>query len=211
MHRLFKTLLATILLVSLTACASVPTATRSAMPDDVLPGYGAPNVRIDSFTVSVPQSLKANERNLYYPVGDIVWRGEPRGDRHAQVKAIFEAGLRRAAPMIEGARPVRIDVQVLRFHSLLEKARYTVGGVHDIDFRYRLVDVATGQQIGPTKDVGADLDALGGQAAMAAEGRGETQKLRIIAHLSRVFVEELTVPGGHVNANLGLLQAINNL
>ncbi len=211
MHRLFKTLLATILLVSLTACASVPTATRSAMPDDVLPGYGASNVRIDSFTVSVPQSLKANERNLYYPVGDIVWRGEPRGDRHAQVKAIFEAGLRRAAPMIEGARPVRIDVQVLRFHSLSEKARYTVGGVHDIDFRYRLVDVVTGQQIGPSKDVSADLDALGGQAAMAAEGRGETQKLRIIAHLSRVFVEELTVPGGHVNANLGLLQAINNL
>lgn len=211
MHRLFKTLLAAILLVSLTACASVPTATRSAMPDDVVPGYGASNVRIDSFTVSVPQSLKANERNLYYPVGDIVWRGEPRGDRHAQVKAIFEAGLRRAAPMIEGERPVRIDVQVLRFHSVSEKARYTVGGVHDIDFRYRLVDVATGQQIGPSKDVSADLDALGGQDAMAAEGRGETQKLRIIAHLSRVFFEEMTVPGGHVNAKLGLLQAINNL
>jgi hypothetical protein len=222
MHRLFKILIVPILLVSLTACASVPTATRWAMPDDTMLGAdlqqgvaavpaAAPNVRIDSFTVNVPKSLKVNERNLYYPIGDIVWRGEPRGDRYAQVKAMFDAGLRSAATRIDGARPVRLDVQVTRFHALSEKARYTVGGVHDIDFRYRLVDVQTGLPIGPSKEINADLKALGGQAAMAAEGRGETQKSRIIAHLARVFYEELMVPGGHVTANLGLLQAINDL
>ncbi len=73
------------------------------------------------------------------------------------------------------------------------------------------MDVQTGMQIGQTKDVSADLEALAGQTAMAADARGETQKARIIAHLTRVFVEELTVPGGHVNANLGLLQQINDL
>jgi hypothetical protein len=218
MHRLFRILIVPILLVSLTACASVPTATRWAMPDDTMLGSDipqgtatVPNVRIDSFTVNVPKSLKVNERNLYYPIGDIVWRGEPRGDRYAQIKAMFDAGLRTAATRIDGARPVRLDVQVTRFHALSEKARYTVGGIHDIDFRYRLVDVETGLPIGPTKEINADLKALGGQAAMAAEGRGETQKARIIAHLARVFYEELMVPGGHVTANLGLLQAINDL
>ena len=216
MHSMFKTLMAAILLVTLSACGSAPTATRFAMPDDTMPDETLlrempPDVRIDSFTVTVPQSLKANERNLYYPIGDIVWRGEPRGDRHAQVKRIFVAGLRDAAPRIAGNRPVRLDVQVTRFHSLSEKARYTVGGVHDIDFRYRLVDIATGQQIGPSKNVNADLKGLGGEAALAAEGRGETQKARIISHLSRVIFEELMVPGGHVTANLGLLQAINDL
>ncbi len=212
MRNLIKPLLAAILLVTLTACGSVPSATRSAMPDDTMLGAPLPpDVRIDSFTVNVPRSLKVNERNLYYPIGDIVWRGEPRGDRYQQIEAIFEAGLRDAATRIDGARPVRLDVQVMRFHALSEKARYTVGGVHDIEFRYRLVDVATGQPIGPSKEVSADLDALGGQDAMAAEGRGETQKVRIVAHLSKVFREELTVPGGHVTANLGLLQAINDL
>ncbi|MCI5111024.1 MAG: hypothetical protein MRY75_10775 [Marivita sp.] len=212
MSTLFKSLMAMILFVSLTACGTAPMATRSAMPDDtLLVGTLPPDVRIDSFTVTVPRSLKVNERNLYYPVGDIVWRGEPRGDRHAQVEAMFEAGLRFAAPRIEGTRPVRLDVQVTRFHSLSEKARYTVGGVHDIDFRYRLVDLDTGLPLGPSKLVNADLNGLGGQAALEAEGRGETQKARIIAHLSQVFVEELTLPGGHVTANLGLLQAINDL
>ncbi|OSQ50733.1 DUF6778 family protein [Marivita geojedonensis] len=208
---LTKTLLGVILAFSLTACGSAPTASRFATPDDTMVGQAPPDVWVESFTVSVPRSLKVNERNLYYPRGDIVWRGEPRGDRHAQVKAIFEAGLRRATPRVSGATAVRMDVQVLRFHALSEKARYTVGGVHDIDFRYRLVDIATGQQIGPTKEVNADLDALAGQAAMAAEGRGDTQKARITAHLERVFVEELTRPGGHVTAKLGLLQQINDL
>lgn len=212
MRNLIKPLMAAILLLSLTACGSVPTTTRSAMPDDTLFGVAVPqDVRIESFTVNVPRSLKVNERNLYYPIGDIVWRGEPRGDRHAQVKAIFEAGLRDAALRVDGTRPVRLDIQVTRFHSLSEKARYTVGGVHDIDFRYRLVDITTGLPLGPTKEVNADLRALGGQAALEAEGRGETQKARIIAHLTRVMVEEFTVPGGHVTAQLGLLQVINDL
>ncbi|WP_439521909.1 DUF6778 family protein [Marivita sp.] len=211
MTSLFKMLAGLILAVTLTACGATPSATRSAMPDDTLPGFVLPDVRVASYSVTVPESLKVSERNLYYPHGDIVWRGDPRGDRHQQVKAIFEAGLRNAAPIVDGARAVRLDVQVVRFHALSEKARYSVGGVHDIDFKYRLMDVQTGMQIGQTKDVSADLEALAGQTAMAADARGETQKARIIAHLTRVFVEELTVPGGHVNANLGLLQQINDL
>lgn len=211
MTLIFKTLTGLVLAATLTACGTVPTATRSAMPDSAFAGIPQPNLRVESFTVSVPRSLEVNERNTYYPRGDIVWRGDPMGDRHSQVKAMFEAGLRSASPQIDGTRAVRLDVQVTRFHALSEKARYSVGGVHDIEFKYRLVDVITGQPIGPTKDVSADLAGLAGQAAMAADARGETQKARIVAHLNRVFIEELTLPGGHQNAQLGLLQQINDL
>lgn len=211
MNILIKTCLGLTLALVLSACAGGPTTTRAAMPDDTMMGFVQPDFRIDSFTVSVPKSLKVNERNTYYPRGDIVWRGDPLGDRHAQIKAIFEAGLQNAAPRVQGSRPMRIDVQVTRFHGVSEKARYTIGGVHNITFMYRLIDTTTGVQFGPTKTVQADLEALGGQAAMAADAQGQTQKARIIAHLTQVFTEELSLPEGHHNANLGLFQSMNRI
>lgn len=209
MYSLLKTGVALMLALMLSACGDQTVATRAAMPDYTRPGLAPRDVRIESFTVSVPRSLTVNERNLYYPRADIVWRGDPAGDRHSQVRAMFESGLSLAAARLEGGRPMRIDVQVLRFHGLSEKARYTVGGVHDIAFRYRLIDIGTGLQFGPTRTVQADLRALGGKAALDADAQGQTQKARIVAHLGQVFVEELSLPGGHRNASLGLLQAIN--
>ena len=211
MTSFMKAGLALCVALALSACGAPQSASRAAMPEDAVMGFAQASYRIDSFTVSVPRSLEVNERNTYYPFGDIVWRGDPLGDRHAQVRAIFEQALRTAAPGLQGDRPVRVDIQVLRFHALSEKARYTVGGVHDISFRIRLVDAVTGAQVGSTRDVDADLDALSGQAATAADARGQTQKARITAHLARAITNEMTLPGGHRNANLGLLQAINDL
>ncbi len=212
MIRFFKVSAALALVAALGACSSSGSATRAAIPDDtMLGGYVQTGYALDSFTVSVPKSLKVNERNRYYPRGDIVWRGDRLGDRHKQVGAIFETSLANAAPQIAGTRAVRMDVQVLRFHGLSEKARYTIGGVHDIDFQYRLVDSVTGQQLTPVRVVGADLEALSGMAATEAEARGDTQKARIIAHLTQVFINEMTQPGGHQNADLGWLQRINDV
>lgn len=211
MTPMIKICLGFCLAVTLSACGGTPPVSRAAMPDDTTLGTVQPNYQIDSFTVSVPKSLTVNEKNTYYPRGDIVWRGELPGDRHAQVRAIFETALRQAAPGVQGSHPVRVDVQVMRFHAISEKARYSVGGIHDITFRIRLVDARTGVQMGPSKVVNADLRAFEGQSAIAADARGETQKVRIIAHLTNVLTSELTVPGGHVNARLGVLQRINDL
>lgn len=211
MRVLIKACLGVSLALLVSACSGASTATRAAMPDDTMPGFVQPDFVIEGYTVSVPKSLTVNERNTYYPRGDIVWRGELLGDRHEQVKAIFEAGMRNASSRVHGSRPVRMDIQVLRFHGVSEKARYTVGGVHNIMFMYRLVDIATGAQFGPTKTVQADLEALAGQAAIAADAIGHTQKARIISHLTQVFVEELTLPGGHETKNLGLLQSMNRI
>ena len=211
MTSLVKLCLGLVCALALGACGAGNTASRAAMPDDTMLGLVQPDYSVDSFTVSVPKSLTVNEKNTYYPRGDIVWRGDLLGDRHAQVRSIFEASIRQAAPQIQGNRPVRVDVQVLRFHALSEKARYTVGGIHDITFRMRLVEAQTGAQIAPSKVINADLRALEGQSAIAADARGGTQKMRITTHLTGVFISELTVPGGHQNAPLGLLQRINDL
>ena len=57
---------------------------------DSQPGAALP-VTVARVEVRVPRSLKVSEANRYLPAGDIVWREDPPGDRHAQVQAIVQA------------------------------------------------------------------------------------------------------------------------
>ena len=175
-----------------------------------LPSAGAP-VSVESVTVRVPRSLKVSERNSYLPAGDIVWREDPIGDRHAQVQKIVQDALVRGASQLNGPVKVDVDVQVARFHALTEKARYTTGGVHAITFDLALKDPETGELLVPVRRIRADLDAFGGQQAINAEARGLTQKVRISNHLAEVIRQELTNPEGYKNASLGFYQLLNTL
>lgn len=172
--------------------------------------YQSP-VSINSVAVSVPRSLKVSERNSYLPRGDIVWRGDPIGDRHAQVQRIFEAALAREASEMKGPVSVDLLVEVKRFHALTEKARYTTGGVHAITFDLAIRDPQTGELLVPVRTVRADLQAFGGRQAILADARGETQKVRITNHLAEVIRQELSNPEGYKNASLGFIQLLNNL
>lgn len=133
--------------------------------------------------VEVPDSLTVSERNLYYPGSDIVWRGEPPGDRHEQVRRVFEDGMMPGVQALDGMRDVAVDVEVARFHSLTERARYSIGGVHSIRYILTVRDAATGEVIEGPRWVAADLDAFGGQDAIDAELAGQTQRVRIVDHL----------------------------
>ncbi len=185
-------------------------AVSAAAPQQRIVQAGQSPVRISSIIVRVPRSLKVSEANRYLPGGDIVWREDPIGDRHAQVQKIFEDSFQRTAQVLDGPVPVQIDVQVRRFHALTEKARYTVGGVHAITFDLAIKNPETGELLVPIRTVRADLDAFGGQQALAAEARGLTQKVRITGHLSEVMRQELTNPKGYENASLGFMQMLNN-
>lgn len=205
--------------ISLTACTVAETPTRNVPIDTA----GAPaqrsasqqtiadQIRINRVVVEVPTWLRVSEANRYLPVGDIVWRGEPMGNRWAQVQAIFEEGMGRGARAFKGPRAVDLHVSVRRFHALTEKARYTTGGVHHIVFVMTLVDPRTGELVVPWRTVQADLEAFGGQKAIAADMAGQTQKVRITNHLSKVLVEELSKPSGFKNPELGLIQALNEI
>ncbi|MEL7397455.1 MAG: DUF6778 family protein [Pseudomonadota bacterium] len=203
--------------LALTACASAPVETTrnvpGTAPTERLAAAPVPSsFDIQTVLVEVPGTLEVSERNRFYPGGDIVWREDPVGDRHSQVQKIVEnAMVQGVRQMTPGTVPAQLHIEVTRFHALTEKARYTVGGVHSIQFNMSLRDPVTGQLFGEPKFVKADFKALGGKAAFAAERVGNTQKVRITNHLIGVIQSEMTQPGGYVADNLGLFGALNQL
>lgn len=185
----------------LSACATVDTASRNAPIE--LSQINAPAVQpvqqlvaVEDYNIKVSRQLRVSEANVYYPLGDIVWRGEPIGDRHAQVARIFQSSVEHVkAENAEGALPVIVDIDVKRFHGMTEKTRYTVGGVHSITFDMTVRNPLTGAVLVPTREVSADLRGYGGSRAIQAEHQGMTQKVRITRHLANILQQELAAPG----------------
>ncbi len=205
------------LITGVAACATPETVSRSVVLDNVSAptinaASAAPTLNVTELVVEVPRALRVSEANLFYPGGDIVWREDPPGDRHEQVKAIFEAGMEKGlAGLPQGDMPVRMHVEVTRFHALSEKARYTVGGVHAVQFLLTLQDPETGRALSEPRLIKADFRAYGGRTALEAEARGETQKFRITRRLASVIQHEMLAPGSTSTAGLGLVGALNQL
>ncbi len=188
---------------SVAACGKMPDIASRNAPFEVTPpvqavqsgslpqAHNALPMTVTAINISVPQSLTVSEANSYYPKGDIVWRGDPIGDRHAQVAALLEAGFKEGTKDMNGATAVTLDVEVVRFHSVTEKSRYTVGGVHNIMFNLTVRRASTGQALTSTAGIEANLPALGGVAAVEADRQGQTQKVRVTAHLAQVIQREL--------------------
>ena len=207
-----RVIAAMIMGLSVAGCSAPETATRNAPLEAPTAAVSTPVYAIQDIRVSVPKSLKVSEANRYYPGGDIVWREDPRGDRHAQVKAIFESAMQKGVDAMQpGQVPAVLDIQVTRFHALTEKARYTTGGVHALQFHMLLRNPETGAPYGEPQFVKADFKALGGQAAIRAEAKGVTQKYRITNHLASVIQTQLASPEGYQAANLGFYGALNQL
>lgn len=180
--------------LAVSGCASTDVATRNAP-------YAAPKasaetlgqlIDVEDVTVKVSRDLRVSEAELFYPVADLVWRGEPRGDRYQQVANIFATSASAATQDLNVGPRAKVEIDVTRFHSLTDKARYTVGGVHSINFVMRVRDPETGIDLIAPRKIKADLKGYGGQAAIAADARGETQKKRITQHLANVIRAELT-------------------
>ncbi|WP_299922085.1 DUF6778 family protein [uncultured Pelagimonas sp.] len=166
--------------------------------------------KIVNYSITVPEDLSVSEANLYYPVADIVWRGDAIGDRKDQVGYIFQESLSRARHSLTDGHAVKAEIVVRRFHSITEKTRYTVGGVHSINFDILLRDAQSGQIV-VSRSVKADLKAFGGRRAINADRQGLTMKERIHRHLERVIKAELTVPGGWADQGERLVKGIDQI
>ena len=198
-----KTVLGTGLALGLLALTSAcaPTGVASRLDSDVTTLSTATEGRpvaavydVQRVDIVVPRNLRVSEANKYYPVADIVWRGEPRGDRFTQVEAIWrEAADRVTAGMGQGV-PVVVTVEVTRFHCLTEKTRYSVGGTHSLHFLLTVTNAATGEVIDGPRRVVADVKAAGGQKAIEEEARGLTQRGVVVNRLSEVLQRELAAP-----------------
>jgi hypothetical protein len=189
--------------VLVSACGNTPDiASRNAPFEATSPVLSSPYVQsqlpqsmtVTEVNVRVPRNLKVSEANSYYPRADIVWRGDPIGDRYTQIENIFKTAFVSGTKDMNGAAGVILDVEIVRFHSVTEKTRFSVGGVHNMHFRLTVRSATTGLALAPARDIEANLPAFGGSQAMDADRRGQTQKVRVTGYLAQVIRQELEKP-----------------
>ncbi|WGI21033.1 DUF6778 family protein [Amylibacter sp. IMCC11727] len=144
--------------------------------------------------VAVPEYLVVSEADVYVPKADIVWREDPLGDRRAQVKAIMTDALSKGTNALVGPRKVVMAARVNMFHAITEKARNTVGGKHNVQFDYVLLDAETRQPVTTVQSIDASLKAFGGSKAYRAMREGKTQKVRITNHVAAQIQQALRAP-----------------
>lgn len=148
-------------------------------------------INVTKVSVTVPSTLKVSEAHRYYPFADIVWRGEPVGNRHAQVGTIFkEAAARGTAPYKKGTA-ITVEIEVARFHAVTEMTRTSIGGVHSMRFFMTVKDAKTGRVIDGPRYVIADTNAAGGQRAVNEDKAGRTQRVVVVERLAQVIQNEL--------------------
>ena len=142
---------------------------------------------LDSVGVSVPSSLTVSNSNTLAPNADIVWHGEPFGDRRAQVASILDEGITRGATGLRGTRPVAISARLSQFHAVTPAAvARAPSAVHNIKYAIQVLDANSGAALTEEQEISADLEAYVGAAAVTAAINGQTQRSRIAQHIELV-------------------------
>ncbi len=143
--------------------------------------------KLADVNVTVPTSLSVSNDNTYAPNADIVWHGEPFGNRRAQVAAIVDEGIRRGAAGLPGSRDVTIVARVGHFHAVTPVAvARAPGAVHNIAYRTQVFDARTAEPLTEAQTIQADLEAFVGDAAIVAQIQGQSQRVRIVDHIAKV-------------------------
>ncbi|SPH24857.1 hypothetical protein DEA8626_03891 [Defluviimonas aquaemixtae] len=137
--------------------------------------------------VEVPEDLTVTDINTLVPDADIVWHGDPPGDRKAQVAEIVRAGVTEGADGLDGTREVDFHVLLSRFHGVTPAAvALAPSAVHNIDFTIQAVDSDTGEELTEPVEISADVEANLGAIAVFAAMQGEAEKDRIIERIAEV-------------------------
>ncbi|MEJ1991543.1 MAG: hypothetical protein P8X50_07450 [Maritimibacter sp.] len=177
-----------------TRSASASAALLGATASDAPGGMLQASYNVVAVNVEVPESLYVSEANGYKPRADIVWRGDPAGNRYEQVDTIVTNAFEQGVSALHGDRDVVIDVELSRFHALTQRTRYTFGGEHEVWMNMTVRDAKTGEVIEPARRIGFNLPAAGGEQAVVNEQAGLTQKVVISNALEQLIQQELTRP-----------------
>lgn len=170
----------------LAGCGAVEVPSRAPVAE--LPGFGgapqvlAPRWMVQQVRVVVPEGLSVSERDGFFPAADIVWRGDPAGDRHGQIAALFAEAVAPLRPSLDGPVPAVATITLARFHGVTERARDTVGGVYAIRFVVNFSDPQTGVALAPPQLVSADRAALPG---------APDERALLVEHLTAVLARVL--------------------
>ena len=196
----FRLAAAALSTLALTACGNPGEVAMRNAPLDLGPGpavAASPAMRsydVVKFDFMVPRELTVSERNGYYPVADIVWRGDPIGDRKAQLGEIFTTALQRGMGEGTGGRPVAVEIELIRFHGVTERVLYSIGGNYHIVFAMTVRDARTGEVLEPARRIETNLASNGGDAVLRDQQMGQTQKVRVTEFLAVTLRDELTGP-----------------
>ena len=167
---------------------------RNTVFTDEIRSLDSTDWHVHDIQVVVPDSLTTTEVNIYQPDVDIVWHGDPQGDRRAQVGVILHDGLEMAAESLIPEnlhRPVVIQATLIKFHSLTPKARAVIGGVHKVSFVIQVVDQNTDEVLAGPTVIEADEFAYGRFEAVKADAEGHTMKVRITNRIAEVVADWL--------------------
>jgi len=184
--------------LGLSACVSTNTSFPEPLRDDV-----TFNWRVVDVQATVPRTLTTTNSNGQMPNVDLIWTEEGPGDVYAQIEAIMEDSMALAASRfrvsVKGSRPVIIRTEQTQFHSLTQRARSNIGGIHNTDFILTVVDANTGELLAGPAVIEADVDAYGGAKAEAAVAQGQTMRVRIVNRVSEVIATYLGVADNPVS------------
>lgn len=191
--------------LGLSACASTNTTFPEPLRDDVT--Y---NWRVVDVQATVPRTLTTTDRNSQMPNVDLIWTEEGVGDTYAQIEAIMEDGLAQAVThfqsSVKGSRAVILRTEQIQFHSLTQRARSNIGGIHNVDFILTVVDANTGEILAGPAAIESDVKAFGGRQADASIARGETMRSRIVDRVSLVVASYLGIAGNSAVNNGRVVQ-----
>ena len=177
MHR--RTFLLSLSMLSLGGCGTT-FGMKSAVRLQMERSY-----RLQDFNFDVQEGLQISESESFYPNADIVWRGDPIGQRIPQIAVMFEEAAARNRAVLDG------DLTLVRFHGVTNRTRYTVGGIYNVIFDLTIKSAATGEIIEPTRRVVGNLDAPGGERAALQDQAGQTQKVRVTDFLTSLLRAQL--------------------
>ena len=157
--------------------------------DEPLPESLTSNWNVTQVEIIIPERLTVSEENTYAPNADIVWHGDIRGDRKAQVAAILEAAGIKGTENVKSGRNVHLVLQLEEFHGMtpigLRKLKFS--GIYNIAMVASVHHGPTNEVIVQPTPIYADLEAFTGARFAQAEAEGNTQKKRVTDHIAAVI------------------------
>ena len=144
--------------------------------------------RVASVEVRAPETLTTGEENSFTPNFDVVWHGEPAGDRRAQAAAIVKEGIQKGAAGLHGKTRVRIVATISQFHAItpVVRERLQNSGVHNIQYTVQVFDARSGAALTQPQNIKAEFPALVGKAGDEADAKGLTQRVQIVNRIAAV-------------------------
>jgi hypothetical protein len=183
----FKSLSLTVLLglSVLSGCSSQHEVSYSQMA----PVAARSDWRLTKVDVRVPDALTTTEKNSYMPNADVVWHGDPVGDRKAQVAAVVKDGVELGLMPLKGRKSVVATATVSRFHALTPKAFYKAPrntGVHSVNFDLVISDARSGAVLSGPVAFSVDMPASmsGDLAGKPDQAPGPVWKKEIRDHIA---------------------------